>query len=277
MVSYISGILKSELKQLSQDGFNMSSETYENFSITTQLSKPGQGKYGALPLSRLMIDASVSRRNNTEPLFALNMLPKTKQSALYLIRCQNGCNEGYFKIGKAKRIKGRLPQYKCALPLDNTLMIVAVLIVPDNALIVALEKVLIANLNHWCVEYPTRIKQLRKTEWYRRMKGLGEALALRTMINLGCYASKTTTATLHLYGKTAWNQMLALPNIGYTPAWSVVNPKYKGLSPIEAQLADAEALLIEDPDDAGFTRKELNSEINKTTLDVEVVISPISS
>ena len=120
MVSYISGILKSELKQLSQDGFNMSSETYENFSITTQLSEPGQGKYGALPLSRLMIDASESRKNNTKPLFALNMLPQTKQSALYLIRCQNGCNDGYFKIGKAKRIKGRLPQYKCALPLDNT-------------------------------------------------------------------------------------------------------------------------------------------------------------
>ena len=113
------------------------------------------------------------------------------------------------------------------------------------------------------------------------MDGLGEALTLRTMVNLGAFAAKTESdAVLHLYGKTAWNDMMKLPNIGFTPRWDVINKMWKGLTPIERQLADAEDALITDADDSGFTKKELKSTLNiktkKLTQEVTVHIEPIS-
>lgn len=267
-LSYIPGLLKAELKGLSEDGYMLTSDTHDNFSVVTQLQTGATGgKWGGLSLSKMMIDANEARKHKKTPTYRINMIPKGQSSALYLIRSRN-CNAGYFKVGKAKYIKKRLPQYKTALPLDNDLIVIAVLIVPSPALIVALEKALIANLRQWCVDHPTKLKPLRRTEWFRRMNGLGEALTIRTMINLGVYAAKTEKVELHLYGKTPWNDMLKLPNIGFTPRWDVINKEWKGLSPIERQLADAEEALVTDADDADFSKKELTSTYDVETNDV---------
>ena len=277
MVKYISSIPRDEIKAMVVEGETMISGTYDNFLLTTQI--PEGGKWGGLSLTKLMVDANESRKHKTKPLYKINETPKTKSSALYLIRCRNA-NKSHFKIGRASKLVARLSKYKTALPYDNEILIIAVLVIPEPSVIVALEKTLIANLRQFCEEFPTKISPLRLTEWFRRGSGhFGEALVLRTLFCLASFAAKkydTINIHMYLFGKAAFNEMMKLKNIGYTPRWDVVNKKWKGLSPIEAQLADAEAALVKDDDDEGFTKKQLASVIDEKTQSVVVLIQPIS-
>ena len=70
--------------------------------------------------------------------------------------------------------------------------------------------------------------------------------------------------------------MIKLPNIGYTPRFDVVPKTWKGMDPVERQLAEAEEALVERDDDVGFTKKQLASRIDLAG-DVAVVIEPIKS
>ena len=220
------------------------------------------------------------KKHKTKPIYALNETPVTKSSALYLIRCRHA-NKGYFKIGRASKLVKRLSKYKTSLPLDHEILLISTLVIADPALIVAIEKTLIANLRSFSDMYPTKIQPLRRTEHYTRGKdNFSEALVLRTFICLASYVAKTRPdleVHMHLYGKAAFNRMIQLPNVGYTPRWDVVPKKWKGLDPIETMLADAESALVDDDDDTGFTKKQLASVIDMKTQSVIVAIEPIVS
>ena len=280
-MTFIPGILKADLAKLVEDGYETAYTEQENFSIVTQLQtgKSGEQKAGALSLTKLMLDKNEARINKTAPNYSINHIPKNKSSCLYLIKCQGGCNSSVFKIGRAKYILNRLTKYRTALPLDNSLMIVAVLHIPNPSLVVACEKALIANMMHFCAKHPSKMKQLRRTEWYYRLNGTGEAMALRTMINLGLHVAKTNATmnvTLHLFGKSAFNKMQSLPNIDHTPLWTVIPKHWKGMTPLEGQIHAAEMALVRDSDDDGFTTKELASVFDYKKSKVVVEIEPIT-
>ena len=151
MVSYINGFPRAELEAMTQDGETMINGNYETFLLSTKLQSGSTGgKWGGLSLSKLMIDANEYRKKLKPAQYALSETPKTKSSALYLIRMRNA-NKGYFKIGRAKELLKRLSKYKTALPLDNDIIVISCLVIPDPSLIVAIEKVLIANLRQWCL------------------------------------------------------------------------------------------------------------------------------
>ena len=87
-LSYIQGIAKTELEALSEDGYKLTGD--ENFSVVTQLQTGGTGgKWGGLPLSKMMIDANEAWKNKTTPEYLINTIPQGKSSALYLIRSRN--------------------------------------------------------------------------------------------------------------------------------------------------------------------------------------------
>ena len=143
MVKYISSIPKDEIKAMALEGATMISGTHENLMVS--YDKPDGGKWGGLSLTKLMVDAHQSKKNKTEPMYNINKTPVSKSSALYLIRCRNS-NRSLFKIGRASKLVRRLASYKTALPLDNEILLISALIIPDPFLVVACEKVLLANM-----------------------------------------------------------------------------------------------------------------------------------
>ena len=281
MVSYINGFPRAELEAMALDGETMINGNYENFRLSTKLQSGSTGgKWGGLSLSKLMIDANEYRKKpaaaQKPAQYALSETPKTKSSALYLIRMRNA-NKGYFKIGRAKELLKRLSKYKTALPLDHDIIVISCLVIPDPSLIVAIEKVLIANLRQWCLEYPTQIQPLRRTEWFTRgTHNFGEALVLRTFVALARFAAMNNHPVhMHLFAKAAWNEMLKLSPHSHLPRWDVVNKKWKGLTPIEKQLHEAENL-YGNLDDEGFSKKQLAATIDPGTQSVVVAIEPVS-
>ena len=278
MVSYINGFPKSELAMMSPADGTMINGNYDNFRLTTHSIHEG-GKWGGLSLTKLMVNANLYRKKLKPAQYELSETLKTKSSALYLIRMRNA-NRGYFKIGRAKELLKRLSKYKTSLPLDHEIILISCLVIPDPSLIVAIEKVLIANLRQWCIDYPTQIQPLRRTEWFTRgTHNFGEALVLRTFLALARYSAMnhpTLQVHMHLFAKAAWNEMLTLSVHSHLPRWDVVNKKWKGLSPIEKQLHDAETLYGRE-DDEGFSKKQLASVIDPSTKSVIVAIEPIVS
>ena len=79
---------------------------------------------------------------------------------------------------------------------------------------------------------------------------------------------------MHLFAKAAWNEMLTLSVHSHLPRWDVVNIRWKGLSPIDKQLHDAETA-YGNPDDDGLSKKQLTSAIDPTPQSVVVMIEPI--
>ena len=128
MVQYITSIPRSELKDIVVEGETMVSGTYDNLLLTAQT--PEGGKWGGLTLTKLMIDAHLSKKYKAEPTYRINRTPIMKSSALYLIRCRNA-NKILFKIGRASKLVRRLSKYKTSLPLDNEILIISTLVVPD--------------------------------------------------------------------------------------------------------------------------------------------------
>jgi hypothetical protein len=280
MVKFIPSIMKTEIRGMVQEGETMVSGSYDNLLLS--YDKPDGGKWGGLTLTKMMVDAHKFKQNKTEPLYKINKTPVSKSSALYLIRCRNA-NKSLFKIGRASKLVRRLASYKTALPLDNEILLIAALIIPDPFLIVAVEKVLIANLRHFAEIYPTRLKQLRKTEHYTRGAAhFGEALALRCFFCLATHIAKTRPnldVHIHLFGTAALLEMFKLPNIGFTPRFDVVPKKWKGMTPLEQEISDAEASLVEDEDDRGFSKKQLAAVLDPSSNfeDVVVFIDAISA
>lgn len=272
MVKYITSIPRSEIKEMVVENETMISGTYPNLKVT--YNRPDGGKWGGLSLTKLMIDKHMSKKHKN-PIYKINETPVTKSSALYLIRCRNA-NKSLFKIGRASQLVKRLAKYKTALPLDNEILLISTLVIPDNSIIVAIEKTLIANLRHFSQMYPTRLKQLRRTEHYTRgTNHFGEALTLRCFFCLASHISKSypkLEVHMHLYGTAAFNEMLKLPNVGYTPRFDIIPKKWKGMTPLEQALAEAEKDLVEDEDDRGFTKKQLQSSIDPDTL----MVTPVS-
>ena len=262
----------AHVKQLSQDGYVVDfPEEYKRVTCLTQIPKD-QGKWGGLSLTNLMLD-----KHQKTGKYELSNLNKNASSGLYLIKMRNA-NKPIFKIGKAKSILPRLCNYKTSHPRDHSLLIVSCLMISNPKLVVAFEKVLIANLQNWCDTYPTQIKRLRRTEWFYRGNGLTESLVLRMFISLAAVSVKLDSnvhTSIHLFGKEAWNNMLdnVYTKVEYTPRWDVVNKKWKNLQPIEQELSKAEDALINDND--GFTRKELKSDISDFLQDVVVAIEPL--
>ena len=112
--------------------------------------------------------------------------------------------------------------------------------------------------------YPSKIKRLRRTEWHYKINGFGEAMSLRIFLALGYHAAKTNPSMkvkLHLFAKKSWNLMMKTPNIDYTPSWDVIPKHWKGLDPLEKELDAAERALADDPDDVGFSKRELGAEV----------------
>jgi len=222
-----------------------------------------------------MVDAHQSKKYKTEPMYQINKTPVGKSSALYLIRCRNS-NKSIFKIGRASKLVRRLASYKTALPLDNEILLISVLIIPDPFLVVACEKVLLANMMNFARLYPSRLKQLRKTEHYTRgVAHFGEALALRCFFCLATHIAKTRPnldVHIHLFGTAALNEMFKLPKIGFTPRFDVVPKKWKGMSPLEQEISDTEASLVEDEDDRGFSKKHLAAVLDPSSNFEDVVV-----
>ena len=101
---------------------------------------------------------------------------------------------------------------------------------------------------------------------------------LRTMICLSCHVAKmypSLKVTMHLYGKAAFNEMLKLPNIDLTPFIDIHPKKWKGMNALETELDEAEKALVKDPDDEGFTKKQLLSAFDPRTEEVVVEIEPL--
>jgi len=278
MVKYISSIPRSEITGIVVENETMVSGSYENLWVT--YNKAEGAKWGGLSLTKLMIDATQSKKNKSKPIYKINETPVTKSSALYLIRYRDA-NKGLFKIGRGSKLVRRLAKYKTSLPKDNEILLVSTLVIPNPEIIVAIEKVLIANLRYFSELYPSKkCKQLRKTEHFTRgIDNFGEALVLRCFFCLATHIAKThpkLNVHMHLYGMAAFNKMLTLPNIGYTPRFDIVPKKWKGLSPLEEALAEAEAQLVEDEDDRGFTKRQLSSILDPVTQKVTVFIEPIT-
>ena len=230
------------------------------------VSNPGK-KYGCMPLTTLLINAK------EEPLphvhkYVLGRLPVDQSSAIYLIRYKGpGQHAGYFKVGRGKKCLRRLASYKTYVPQDHAILVVAVLSLSDlrngipstgraPALICGLEDILLRNMDAWAVSMPTKVKRLRRTEWFRR-NPTAEALVVSALWQFTQRIADlhpTLKATLHIYSKTPFNDSLDLSD-----STSSVNYKLKGVKKKLSKLEAAEAKFTEDQD--GFTKTEARKQL----------------
>ena len=78
MVSYISGLPRSELEAMVLNGETMINGNYENFKLTTHTNHEG-GKWGGLSLTKLMVDANEYRKKLKPAQYKLSTTLKTKK------------------------------------------------------------------------------------------------------------------------------------------------------------------------------------------------------
>ena len=151
----------------------------------------GPTQWGAMPLTTLLLNAKGAAPD--EITYVLGRLPRDQSSGIYLIRYKPpGQHSAYFKIGRGKRLLRRMAGYKTYMPADNRIFVCAVLSVSDvihgipstgrtPALVCGLEDALLCNIDAWAESMPTKIKRLRRTEWFQR-NDTAEALVVAALI-----------------------------------------------------------------------------------------------
>ena len=223
-------------------------------------------KWGAMPLTRLMLDAKLPA---AQQLYRLSQTPIGQSSCIYIIRYRdNGskCQHSrVVKVGRGKRCLRRLCCYKTYNVLDDDILIVAVLVVPEPGLICALEDLLLRQLDAWSEAEPTKVKRIRRTEWFYRLDGTTESLVLHTLLDFTMRIANlmpALRATLHLYSISTWTRMIKLdPQVNY-PVDYTLKGKKRTLTKIE----EAEALLIPHNQLEGFTKAEASKKLPKGWL-----------
>ena len=221
----------------------------------------GPTQWGAMPLTTMLLNAKGVTSGETR--YALSRIPREQSSGIYLIRYKPpGQHSAYFKVGRGKRLLRRLAGYKTYMPADNSILLVACLSVSDimqglpstgraPALVCGLEDALLRNMDAWAEKMPTKIKRVRRTEWFLR-NDTAEALVVAALWQFTSRIAQlhpTLKATLHIYSKSVWNTSISIVDMVDYKSKS----KKKKLSSVEA----AEEEFIDHQRLDGFTKAEM--------------------
>lgn len=155
-------------------------------------------------LQTLLLD-SVS----LEPQFYLNRSKQSAQPALYIISMKDA-NKGLFKMGMTgSKLLRRLCAYRTSLPLENEILVHAVLSFPKKThsgkanvkmLVAVFEGILKANLRE-----VGHAQQLRNTEWFRKGRqssNMATSLGfLIEIIDKLAWGLPNDTFTMHVFDK----------------------------------------------------------------------------